>query len=255
MPHADGIYYETRGEGATDGVSTVTFVGEVGYGPWQWAWQAPALAGPYRTIVPTTRGTGRSDTPPTPWTPENLLADLRAVWRDAGVSRTHLVGAGLGGRLALAAAGRFDRVARVATLATPRDPDEFAAEALFADPSDRSALRESVPVTDAFRTAHPDAVDRVADWREAEDAPRPAWTAARDALRAVDPGPYYERTTETLVVHGTGDAVCPPDAGRALSDALPRGEFHAVSDAGHLVGCEAARPVNDRLLAFFGDYE
>lgn len=255
MPRADGIYYETAGEGEIDGVDTVTFVGDVGFGPWQWGWQAPTLAGPYRTVVPTSRDCGRSATPPTPWTPEDLLGDVRAVWRDAGVRRTHLVGAGLGGRLALAAAARFDRVGRVALLGTPHRADDFDAAAMAADPDDRDACRASIPVTDAFRTDHPDALDRIAEWRIAEDAPREAWTAARDALRAVDPEPYYEVTAETLVVHGDADRVCPPESGRALADDLPRAEFHAIPEAGHLVGCEAARPVNDRLLAFFGELD
>lgn len=253
------LYYETQPDGddeaGADDEPAVTFLPDLGVGPWQWAWQAPQLAGAYRTVVPTPRGCGRSDSPDGPWTAGDLLADLRAVWRDAGVDSTHLVAAGLGGHLALAAARRFGQVRRVALLGTPHPEAAFDAEAMYADPSDDGAITASLSalVTDAFHEQHPNAVDRITAWRADEDADREAFLAARDAIADCDLDPLYEIGVETLLIQGTSDRVCSLEAGRRLAADLPRGSFQPIADAGHLVGCEAARPVTDRLFAFFGE--
>jgi len=59
-------------------------------------------------------------------------------------------------------------------------------------------------------------------------------------------------TTPALVVHGTADAVWPPERGEALAENLPRGRFEPLSGAGHLVHVERSRVVNDLLTGFLG---
>lgn len=257
MPHATGsgvrIYYETDGRGTVDGTETVVFLGDFGFGPWQWAWQASALAGPFRTVVPTTRGVGRSGAPPGPYDTGDLVADVDAVLSGVGADSAHVVGAGLGGHLAVHAARRLGRIDRVAVLGAAASPSAYDPTALAADLDDPEAVRASLAagLTEGFRTAQPETVDRIVDWRTAEDAPPSVWEAQAGALTDATDW-LYEVTNETLVVHGTADAVVSSAAGERLADGLPRGEFHPVENAGHLVGIEAARPVNDRLHAFLG---
>jgi pimeloyl-ACP methyl ester carboxylesterase len=257
VPHATGsgcrIYYEVDGRGTVEGTETVVFLGDLGFGPWQWAWQASALAGPFRTVVPTTRGVGRSDAPPGPYTVAELVADLEAVLSDAGVGSAHVVGCGLGGHVAVHAARRLDRLDRLALLGTTAEPAAYDTDALAADPADETAVRESLTagLTASFRESQPDAVDRIVDWRTAEDAPPAVWKAQAAAFADATEW-LYEVTNETLVVHGEADGVVPAAAGERLAEELPRGAFHAVPDAGHLIGVEAARTVDDRLHAFLG---
>lgn len=257
MPHATGsgcrIYYEVDGRGTVEGTETVVFLGDLGFGPWQWAWQASALAGPFQTVVPTTRGVGRSDAPPGPYTVAELVADLEAVLSDAGVGSAHVVGCGLGGHVAVHAARRLDRLDRLALLGTTAEPAAYDTDALAADPADETAVRASLAagLTASFREAQPDAVDRIVDWRTAEDAPPAVWRAQAAAFADATEW-LYEVTNETLVLHGEADEVVPAAAGERLAEELPRGEFHALPDAGHLVGVEAARTVDDRLHAFLG---
>ena len=66
------IRYEIGGR--EDG-PVVAFVPAAGVGPWQWGWQAPALATHYRTLVYSQRGTGRSDHTG-PYSVGRLAADL-----------------------------------------------------------------------------------------------------------------------------------------------------------------------------------
>ena len=58
MTTTDGttIRYETAGDGPA-----VAFLPDAGSGPWLWGWQAPAMAGRYRTVVHAPRGTAGSD--------------------------------------------------------------------------------------------------------------------------------------------------------------------------------------------------
>ncbi|SHH13745.1 alpha/beta fold hydrolase [Halobaculum gomorrense] len=260
MPYAANgsvdLYYEVDGEGGDREVDAVALCGEIGYGPWQWGWQHATVAGPYRVIVPATRGTGDSDAPPGPYTVGRLAADLDTVLADAGVRSAHVVGVGLGGMVALHAALHSGRVRKLALVGTPAYGGGVNPDPLWADPADPEALESSLraAVTDEFLDYQPDIVSQIVEWRAAEDADREAWKAARAAVREFDIADrLYEVSNEALVIHGREDAVCPRAKGKELAEGLPRGEFVEVDGAGHLANVEASREVNDRILEFFDD--
>ena len=242
------LYYETEGSG-----ETVAFVGDAGYGAWQWGWQHAAVAGPYESLVTDLRGVGRSGGGTAVDGVDTLASDLAAVLADAAVDTAHVVGAGLGGMVALRAALSTSRVESLTLIGTAARGDGLDLDPLWGDPGDPLALERSVAAAtaDSFVDTHPDAVDRMATWRAAEDAPRPVFDAHAAAATSFDVSDrLYEITRPTLVVHGGDDAVWPPTRGAALAEGLPRGEFREVADAGHLVHAEASRRVNDDLLGF-----
>jgi pimeloyl-ACP methyl ester carboxylesterase len=237
------LHYETTGTGD----HTVVFVGDAGFGAWQWAWQHRAVAGPFRAIVFDHRGVGRSDVPPGPYSVPELVSDVAAILADVGVARAHLVGAGLGGLVALALAD--DSRVRSLTLVGCGLGDSTPMDA-FAPPDDTAALRASTErlLSDEFVREQAAVVDRIVEWRASEDAPRSVWRAHAAAVDGFEPPPLYEVTVPTLVVHGERDGQWPVDGARALADALPRGDFHSSAGARHLVGVERSRVVNDRLV-------
>jgi len=241
------LYYETEGEG-----EPVVFVNDVGYGAWLWGWQHAALAGPYETVVWDLRGTGRSDAPEGPYVVSTLAADLEAVLADAGVGSAHLVGAGLGGMVALAYAHRYGRARSLVLLGTAADGDRVTdrlAE-LRADPADPAALRTSLGAAFAADlAASPDVVDDIVEWRAADDAAPAAWDAQAAAMRAFEAPPLFAVTKPALVLHGAEDVVVPPAAGESLARALPRGSYRAVP-GGHLCFVEESAAVTDALTAF-----
>jgi len=249
VAHGDAeLYYEIEGTG-----ETVAFVGDAGYGAWQWGWQHAAVAGPYESLVTDLRGVGRSDGGSDIDGVDTLASDLAAVLADAGVDAAHVVGAGLGGMVALQAALSTSRVESLVLIGTAASGDGLDVHPLWADPDDADALGRSVAagVTDAFVDAHPDAVERIVAWRAAEDATGSTFEAHAAAVAGFDVSDrLYEITQPALIVHGGNDAVWPASRGAALAEALPRGEFHEVADAGHLVHVEASRRVNDDLLGF-----
>lgn len=249
------LYYRVGGGDADE---TVVFIGNAGFGAWQWAWQAPAIAGPYRVIVPESRGCGRSDAVSDSVEIATLIADVDVVLSDAGAGSVHLVAGGLGGLIALAYAHRSSRVRSIGLLGSAATTTAFDTAKLHPKRSDPDRVRRSLRalLSEGFRESHPDAVDQIIDWRCTEDASPEDWAVRETAFRGLDlTDRLYEIDLPVLALHGTADAVCPPEAGRRLVDQLPHGEFVEIDGAGHLVGVEAARPVNDRLIQFFPDVQ
>jgi len=247
------LHYETDGDGPT-----VAFVNPVGYGAWVWGWQHAALTGPYETLVWDLPGTERSDTPPGPYDVGRLVGDFEAVLADHGVASTHVVGAGLGGMVALEHARRYDRVESLALFGTAADGevvDADALDSLFAPRDDRDGLRASL--ANAFGTdldAYPEVVADIVDWRAEEDADRAGFEAQAAAMTGYRADPLYEVAVPTRVFHGVEDAIVPTSAGRDLAADLPRGEFLAV-EGGHLCFVEESAAVDDALVGFFDEEE
>ncbi|WP_323172835.1 alpha/beta hydrolase [Natrialba sp. PRR66] len=246
------LYYDREGDTAGD-AAPVVFVSEAGLGGWLWGWQHAALTGPFETVVWDLRGTGRSDAPPAPYAMSELVADLEAVLAECDIHNAHLVGCGLGGAIALAAARTTTRVTTLSLFGTAARGDEFGLDALFAPPTDREAIRDSLEaaLSDEFSAAQPDAVEGIVDWRADGDADRAGWEAQRAALDEFDATEWLVEVTQpTRVVHGSEDDLVAPAAGRELARGLPRGEFTELDGAGHLAFVERSRDANDLLLGF-----
>jgi pimeloyl-ACP methyl ester carboxylesterase len=246
------IRYEVEGEGPA-----IVFVGDVGLGVWQFAWQHGAIAGPYAAVTPELRGIGRSDAPAGPYTLADLVGDLEAVIAETDRRSVHLVGYGFGGLIAIATAMESARVRSLTVSGTPASGDALDPDRLWADPADRAAVEASTTalLSDSFRAAHPDVVDRIVDWRVAEDGSPETAAAYRAALVGADRSDrLYELTVPTLVLHGTADAVCPVEHGRGLADGLPRGTFRPMEGVGHFAGIEASGACNDAFLGWLAEH-
>lgn len=251
----DGVdlYYETAGDG-----ETIAFVGDCGFGAWQWAWQYDALAGPYETLAWDLRGTDRSDTPQGPYDVDRLADDFEAVLADSSVRRVHVVGAGLGGMIALRYAREYGRAASLSLFGTaPRggDVDVAALRALYPEPDDRGATAFRDSLSGAFSPAfrESEAFEQVLDWRREEDSLGEGLESQIAAVESFEAGPLYELTTPALVFHGVADPVVDPDVGRELAENLPRGEFETV-EGRRLAHVEHARAVTDRLDGFVDEH-
>ena len=254
MAYADSdgcsIYYER--DAADSGAETVVLVGDLGLGAWQWGWQYNALAGPFETIVYDHRGCGRSDAPPGPYAMSDLVGDLEAILNDLNTRRAHLVGCGLGGCVALAVAQRTSRVESLVLLGTPASGEAFDPADLRADPADSAALRDSTTalLSAEFCDQQPAVIDQIVEWRSEEDAPPAVGDAHAAAIEGFDAEPLYELTRPALVVAGGEDSVVDSTASKRLAEGLPRGEFRAYPDAGHLLTVERSAPLNDDLVGF-----
>lgn len=245
----DGVTLRYASAGPTDG-ETIALVGEAGFGPWQWGWQHGRL-GSFRTLAVDLRGVG-TDAPPGPYSVATLAADLDAVLADAGVRRVHLLGFGLGGMVCLRHAreyGRARSLTLVGTAASGDAVDREAFEQLFEAPDALSAA-----FTPAFRGARPDLLERVVEWRRAEDPPTEVRGAQLAAATSFDAGPLYELGVPCLVLHAVDDPVVPVSAGEAIADGLPVCAFETV-EGRRLAHVEHSVAVNDRVDGFLRSLE
>lgn len=220
------LCYEVDGP---DDRPTVVFLPDIGVGPWLWGWQAPRLAGRYRTVVYATRGTDGSDDEG-PYTVERFAADLEAVLAAVDARRVHLVGAGLGGMVALHYAREYGRARSVATFGAAASGDSIDESALATlHPTDPTRYRESLSLafTERF-LVESGVVEDVVTWRREEDAVGDALAGHKTAALGFDAGPLYELTVPALVCHGVDDPAVPLSVGEELADGLPRGRFEAV---------------------------
>jgi len=253
----DGVelYYEVRGAGHADR-EPVAFVGDAGYGAWQWSFQS-RVAGPHETLVSDHRGTGRSDAPPGPYDVATLASDLEAVLADAGLAGVHIVGAGLGGAVALAYAYEYDRARSLALFGTAPTGEAVDGEALrnlYAPPGDGDGYRDSLEgaLSPAFRESNREVLDRICEWRAEDDADSEGFEAQAAAWLDFEGVPLYGVAEPALVFRGVEDPVVPEAAARELAEDLPRGDFLPI-EGRHLAHVESARAVTDRLLDFFED--
>jgi pimeloyl-ACP methyl ester carboxylesterase len=261
----DGVRlaYERHGPGDAP---AVVFVEGLGYSRWMWRWQVAGVTPDYHAVVPDNRGTGDSDAPEGPYTIAEMAADLDAVLADAGVESAHVVGASLGGMIALEYALDYDRAESLALLCTTPGgddaepiPDETLAR-MFDVPEDldeRGAVKYKMQpaMTDEFWAANQALVDDIVTWRLESDAPDPAREAQAAAGEAFDASDRLgEVDVPALVMHGTDDRVLPVGNADLLADGLPDARLELVEGGPHLFFIERADTVNDRLRSFLADH-
>jgi pimeloyl-ACP methyl ester carboxylesterase len=228
---ADGtpIAWEAHGSGDPVLLIAGQATGMHGWGPF-----AEALARDARVIVYDHRGIGASgEGDPAAYSTRGFASDAVAVLNAAGVADAHVVGHSMGGRVAQwLAADHPDRVRRLVLLATTagdaagsrRDP------AALGDllSGDRSRM---LPLffDDAWAAAHPADVERFFTRVASRAALRGHFAASRDhdATEALD-----RIRAQTLVVHGTRDALTPVDHARLLAERLPAADLVEL-DARH----------------------
>src|SRR2546421_4002727 len=148
----------------------VTFITGIANDLSMWDGQVAALEKDFRVLRYDLRGQGK--TPPTepPYSIELLLADLVALWERLGIARSHVVGLGLGGAIAQAAAiehpARVDRL--VPACCRARMVPDFAA--MWHDLMAAVKAKGIEPIveptaqrwfSEAFKAANPRALDGV----------------------------------------------------------------------------------------------
>lgn len=247
------IAWEARGP---DNAPTVVFSHSLGADSWMWAPQAEALAGEYRVVLVDTRGHGKSDAPPGPYSVEILARDVLAAADAAGAARFHMCGLSMGGHIGLwIASHRQQRLASLvacntaARLSTPQAWGERI-EAVRAGGMDsvRAAVIDKW-FAPGFAAAYPERFDdahRVFSALSAE-----GYGACCEALAASDLTEIVPGTTvPTLVIGGGHDVATPPAQAQWLHDMIPGSELEIFDDAAHLSNLDVPHAFTARLRSF-----
>lgn len=252
------IAYEVRGGEEP----VLVMVHGLGYGRWGWGGFADLLAKERCLALVDNRGIGDSDAPPGPYSVSEMAGDVAAVLDDLALERCDLLGASLGGmialELALAQPERFEHLVLLATTAGDHGVPLPA--------STRNLLRGGVTVTaettrrlvagalsPSTLERNPALVDELLDLREEHPQDPAAWraqAAASDAFSASRSLSDY--SGPTLVVAGRDDAVIDPAASEHLARALPNAELQLLEGLGHLSFFEAPELLADVVGGFLG---
>jgi len=233
------LAYELLGEGPP-----LLLIQGLGYGGRGWGPVLEPLAEDFTVAVFDNRGFGASDVPPGPYSVTELAEDARAVLDAAGVERTHVVGASLGGmvaqELALAHPERIDRLVLACTTpggvaAYPMPPETVSLMLEAPTMAPDVALRRFVENALGDRTSE-ELIEHIVAYRSANPPELGGWQsqaaagALHDALDRIG-----EIGSPTLVVHGTKDAVVDPRNADLLAERIPNARLELLPGCGHLL--------------------
>jgi 3-oxoadipate enol-lactonase len=227
----------------------ITFVPGIGNDRSFWSVQAEALSVSFRVLSFDPWGHGDSPPPPQPCGFEDIVAGVAALWDRLGIARSHIVGLGFGGSVALALAldhpARVDRV--VACCCRPRQPDERRA---FWRERQARAAETGIPaitqltvdrwLSEAFRTANPDVDAKLrAAMNRTTFAGYQAYTGAFAEMDFADRLGAIARPVQLVAAehdHGGG----PVEAMEAMAAAIPGACLEVIPGSGHI--CVAEEP-------------
>jgi len=257
----DGIHAETAGAGPP---LVLVHAGICDSGMWDPQWRT--LAGRHRLIRHDMRGFGRSPVPPGAY---SHARDLLAVMDAAGVAEAVVVGASMGGRVALeVAVARPERVSALVLVGSglPGHQWSDAVKEYWAaedEAIERGDLAAAAEVNVRFWIdgpgRRPEEVDpelrrhahamqlralelQVPSYLEVGDLEEPLVPDLGDRLGAV--------TQATLVVVGEADQPDIHSIARRIAASLPDTTEASIPDAGHLPSMERPEAFDGILAAF-----
>ncbi len=256
--HANGIelYYESHGEG-----EPLVLIGGLGADTFLWFRQVPGLSQHFQVITFDNRGAGQSDKPEVPYTIPMFAADVAGLIQGIGLPRAHVLGASLGGLIAiefaLSCPDLLDRFVLASTsFGGPNSvptPMETTVAMMNRTGDPETDIRNSFKffTGEAWRETHAATVDEYVAWRVAHPQPVPAWQ--RQAMAV----PMYnaeDRVSQiaapTLILHGEDDRVVPVQNARLLAQKIPDARLEIFPGGGHAFNIEMDDAFNQAVTEF-----
>ena len=257
MPHVKAndveIYYELGGPADAP---VVMLSNSLGTRLEMWDPQVPALAERYRVLRYDSRGHGRSDAPPGPYSIAMLGEDARALLDALGIANVHFCGLSKGGMVGQwLAAHHGDRLLSLTLCATASRmaPAELWNQRI--EQSVREGMSSLVDgVTERWFTAGYRATPRpeIEQVRAMILATSPrGYGACCAAIRDMDQSEAVRSIrTPTLIVAGADDPATTIDVMRDLHERIRGSRFVEISQAAHLLNIEQAERFNETLTGF-----
>ena len=240
----------------------LTLIQGLGFDSSGWGPVIGKLENHFRLVLVDNKGSGHSDPAPRSLKIADMARDVVTVLDHAGIGRSSVLGASLGGMVAQELAVQHpERVSHlVLACTTPGWPFAFpmpAGSALLA-----SAVRNMPPETALRRlvenalsprtvTHRPELVGRLVAYQRSRSVDHRAWSA-----QALAGARYTGRLTQsriqaaTLVVHGGEDKVVDPRNGKLLADRIPGARLAMFPELGHLLFWEDPESFAATVTAF-----
>ena len=240
----------------------LTLIQGLGFDSSGWGPVLEKLEKHFRLVLMDNRGSGRSDIPPRSLKIADMAQDVVSVLDHAGIRRSNVLGASLGGMVAQELAVLHpERISRlVLACTTPGWPFAFpmpANSALLTTslrglPHETAVQRLVENALSPQTLMHrPDLVERLVTYHQSRSMGRRAWSA-----QALAGASYAGRLTQsrirapTLVVHGGEDKVVDPRNSKLLADRIPGAQLVVFPGLGHLLFWEDPESFAAAVTAF-----
>jgi 3-oxoadipate enol-lactonase len=257
MPHAkaNGIQLYHELSGPPDG-PVVMLSNSLGTRLEMWDPQMPALTARYRVLRYDSRGHGRSDAPPGPYSIALLADDARALLDALGIAEVHFCGLSQGGMVGQwLGTHHGDRLQSLTLCATASrlGPAELWNQRI--EQSAREGMAALVDgVTERWFTPGYRATSRpeIEQVRAMILATSPqGYGACCAAIRDMDQTEAVRAIrTPTLIVAGADDPATTIDVMRGLHERVPGSRFVEIPQAAHLLNIEQAERFNRMFTSF-----
>ena len=243
----------------------VVFSNSLGADISMWEPQMPAFMREFRVLRYDTRGHGKSETTPGPYTIELLSRDVTGLLDGLGVSRAHFCGLSMGGAIGLwlgiHAADRIAKLMLCNTAAQFGSADAWNARIANVQQAKmrQEGMAALVPAimqrwfTECFLASGSPLLESTR--KMLLRCPPDGYIACCEAIRDVNlTGEVARVKARALIISGSHDPATPPRDGRFLADNIP-GARYAELNASHLSNIEAAQEFTDVALQFLGERE
>lgn len=255
---ANGIRINYRVDGQAD-APWVTFITGIANDVTMWDGQIPALEKDFQVLRFDSRGHGGTQATEGDYTFNQLIADMLGLWDALGITKSHLVGLGLGGSTAIGlGVNHSDRLLSLVPCCcrAKMTPDFAAVWPGFIETVKAQGMEGMVEptvqrwFTDDFKAAHPEVLDSV-----------------RAQIRGTNPRGYFgciaafltldfsvglhRIAVPTLFVSGADDhRGGPGPIMEELAAAVPGARHVSIPDAGHICNIQNPEGFNRVLKEF-----
>jgi 3-oxoadipate enol-lactonase len=226
--HVNGIdiYYETHGEG-----EPLVLIPGLATDVSEYQRIIAALTERHQVIALDNRGAGRSDKPDVPYSIEIMAGDTAGLLNALGIKQAHVLGASMGGRIALALALQH--------------PDSVKSLILV-------STGATVPPPTLRRRLLVDLLPRLRLFRGTRKHPQPyyAFARQRDASRGYDcTDRLHDIRVPALILHGTNDRSAPLRLAQDMQARIPNAKL-ITFPGGHIFFFLRSQQVTAAVAAF-----
>ncbi len=256
MPTLDNngvrLHYQVEGR---DGAPWLVLSNSLGTRLEMWEPQMPALLQHYRVLRYDTRGHGRSDAPPGPYSVAQLGEDVIALLNGLQIARAHFCGLSMGGMigmwLGIHKPARIDRLVLCNTSALIGPAEAWNARIAKVGSEGMASIVPAVIerwFTPAYLQRAPQDVDKLRQMLL--QTPAAGYTANCAAVRDMDQRASVVMIhAPTLVIAGTHDMATSAADGKLVADRIG-GARYVELDAAHLSNWEQSAAFTDTLVGF-----
>jgi pimeloyl-ACP methyl ester carboxylesterase len=194
----------------------------------------PLLGPGIKAIAYDQRGVGASEDGSDPYTIATLAQDCAGLIEALGYDRAHLMGASLGGAIAMhVALDHPERVASLTLISAPSSLSDNASAAqkvIAMSPPERARFMLDAVISPDGQRRDPGLVEQVRSVLQ-----RSAMSSARQAaIRTLDcTDRLAEITAPTLVINGTDDPLVPVATAELLAERIPAAALELIEGGRH----------------------